>query len=118
MIGFRCFDSALAKESRAKSVLARVKTQKLKKFKKVQRSSKKFTKVQQSSTKFNKVQQSSKFKKIQRPLPAREYLSGRHHATKKKQRSNTIYDFAVVAAGCSRAPQWKNVVFDISPNRR
>jgi hypothetical protein len=63
MIGFRCFDSALAKESRAKSVLARVKIQKLKKFKKVQKSSKKFNKVQQSSTKFNKVQQSSKFKK-------------------------------------------------------
>jgi hypothetical protein len=24
----------------------------------------------------------------------------------------------LVAAGCSCAPQWKNVVFDISPNGR
>jgi hypothetical protein len=61
MIGFRCFDSALAKESRAKSVLAHVKIQKLKKFKKVQRSSKKFKEVQKSSKKFKKVQSSKKF---------------------------------------------------------
>jgi hypothetical protein len=59
MVGFRCFISALAKESRAESVLARVIIQKFKKFKKVQESSKKFKKVQKSSKKF-KVQKSSK----------------------------------------------------------
>jgi protein subunit release factor A len=73
MVGFRCFISALAKESRAESVLARVIIQKFKKvqessrkFKKVQKSSKKFKKVQKSSKKFKKVQKSSKkFKKVQ-----------------------------------------------------
>jgi hypothetical protein len=64
MLGFRCFNSALAKESRAESVLARVKIQKFKKFKKVQKSSKKFKEVQRSSKKFKKVQKSSKFKKV------------------------------------------------------
>jgi hypothetical protein len=51
-------NSALAKESRAESVMARVKIQMFKKFKKVQESSKKFKKVQKSSKKF-KVQKSS-----------------------------------------------------------
>ena len=81
MVGFRCFNSALAKKSRAENVLARVKIQKFKKFKKVQRSSKKFKKVQKSSKKF-------KVQKIQHRLPAREYLSSRHHAQQKKQKRN------------------------------
>jgi hypothetical protein len=75
MVGFRCFTSALAKESRAESVLARVKIQKFKKFKKVQKSSKKFKEVQRSSKKFKKVQKSSKkFKvqKVQSAFQARE----------------------------------------------
>jgi hypothetical protein len=59
MIGFRYFNSALAKVSRAESVLARVKFQNFKISNKVQKSSKKFKKVQKSSKKF-KVQKSSK----------------------------------------------------------
>jgi hypothetical protein len=61
MVGFRCFNSALAKESRAESVLARVKIQK---FNKVQQSSKKFNKVQKSSKKFKEVQSSKMFKAL------------------------------------------------------
>jgi hypothetical protein len=59
MVGFRCFNSALAKESRAKSVLACVKI-------------KKFKEVQESSKKFKKVQKSSKFKKVQSTFQSRE----------------------------------------------
>jgi hypothetical protein len=56
----------LAKESRAESVMARVKIQMFKKFKKVQESSKKFKEVQRSSKKFKKVQKSSKKFKVQK----------------------------------------------------
>jgi hypothetical protein len=70
MVGFRCFNSTLAKESRALCPRHNSKVQKVqkssRKFKKVQRSSKKFKKVQKSSKKFKKVQKSSKkFKKVQ-----------------------------------------------------
>jgi hypothetical protein len=98
MIGCRFFDSVLAKESHA-SLISQIK--KVKKFKKFQRRSKKF-----------------KVQKVQCPLPAREYLSVRHHTTRKSEEATIPYDFAAVAAGCSCAPQWKNVVFDISPNGR
>jgi hypothetical protein len=88
-----------------------------KKFKEVQRSSPKFNKVQQSSTKFNKVQ-SSKKSNAHFQLGSICPVDTTQQRKSKEATIRTIYDFAVVAAGCSRAPQWKNVVFDISPNRR